>query len=169
MQWLEGLGRVVTDYGKGSMEFQLGNKTVILKSGTDEKTQEVGIRSLERMMGKGARCYAIRIEPRRNDQEQKGGNEHPEIKQILSDYSSVLCAPQGLPPRREFDHHIPLRDEAQPVNVHPYRYAHFQKEEIERQVCEMLKQGLIRPSTSPFSSPVLLVRKKDGSWRFCTD
>ena len=53
--------------------------------------------------------------------------------------------------------------------MRPYHYAYFQKAEIEKQVQEMLDEELILPSTIPFSSPVLLVKKKYGTWRFCTD
>jgi len=48
-------------------------------------------------------------------------------------------------------------------------YSPLHKTEIERQVKELLQAGLIDHSSSPFASPVLLVQKKDGSWRFCVD
>lgn len=67
------------------------------------------------------------------------------------------------------DHHINLKECTEHINVRPYRYAYFQKAEIEEQIHDMLKLGLIRASTSPFSSPLLLVKKKDSSRRFCTD
>lgn len=90
----------------------------------------------------------------------------PEIDSVLKQFPTIFDEPDRLPPNRDSDHHVELIPGAQPVNVNPYRYPHFQKNEIERLTAEMLQQGLIRPSTSPFSSPVLLVRKKDGSWRF---
>lgn len=77
--------------------------------------------------------------------------------------------PTGLPPSREQDHSIHLHPGAQPMNVKPYRYPYFQKQVMEQLVAEMLKEGVIRPSTCPFSLPVLLGRKKDGTWRFCVD
>ncbi|RVW63154.1 Transposon Ty3-I Gag-Pol polyprotein [Vitis vinifera] len=49
------------------------------------------------------------------------------------------------------------------------RHTFHGKVEIERMVVKILCSGLIRPSTSPFSSPVLLVKKVDGSWRFCVN
>ena len=92
-----------------------------------------------------------------------------ELDALLRKYQQVFQTPNTLPPPRTHDHCIPLEPGSGPVSVRPYRYPHVQKNEIERAVREMLATGIIRPSFSPFSSPVLLVKKKDGSWRFCVD
>lgn len=55
------------------------------------------------------------------------------------------------------------------MNVRPYHYPYFQKQEIERQVDDMLRRQLIRPSRSLYSSPILLIKKKDDTWRFYVD
>jgi hypothetical protein len=95
--------------------------------------------------------------------------QHPTIQQLLSEYDHLFATPTELPPRRAANHQINLVPGAQPVRVHPYHYSPIQKNEIEEQLKEMLQNGVVRPSTSSFASPVLLVRRKDGSWRFCID
>lgn len=94
---------------------------------------------------------------------------HPDITCILHDYADVFAEPTTLRPQRVIDHKIPLKMGSEPVHVRPSRQPYLQKNEIEKIVKEMLEAGIIRPSVSPFSSPVLLVKKKDQSWRMCVD
>jgi len=53
--------------------------------------------------------------------------------------------------------------------VRPYRYPALQKDVIKQTVKEMPEAGVVRPSQSPYSSPIVLVKKKDGTWRRCVD
>lgn len=93
----------------------------------------------------------------------------PEIQNLLDKFTKVFDEPQGLPPLRPQNHKIPLMSGSQPVNQRGYRVPYIQKADIEKQVKEMLAQGIIQESTSPYASPVILVKKKDGSWRMCID
>lgn len=87
----------------------------------------------------------------------------------MEEFGALFEELKGLPPSRSHDHAIRLKTGSGPPNIRPYSYPHYQKNEIKRIEREMLEVGIIQPSTSHFSSPVLLVRKKDGSWRFCVD
>jgi len=84
----------------------------------------------------------------------------PKITILLHTYAHVFKVPSTLPPQRGQDHAIPLQPGASPVKVRPYKYPHTQKEQIEKMVHEMLQQGIIQPSNSLFSSPILLVKKE---------
>jgi hypothetical protein len=94
---------------------------------------------------------------------------HPLLANLLQQHSNIFDEPQGLPPARPCDHRIHLPPDTAPVAVRPYRYPQLQKDKLERQVAVMLAQGIIQISTSPFSAPVLLVCKADGTWRFCIE
>ena len=66
------------------------------------------------------------------------------------------------------EHKIETGD-AVPVKQLPRRLPNSLRTVVEDQVEEMLENNIIRPSNSPWSSPIVLVRKKDGTWRFCID
>jgi hypothetical protein len=101
------------------------------------------------------------------DNSEKEGQER--MERLLSEHEVVFVEPRELPPPRSHNHRIILQKGYGPVNVKPYRYPFHKKTEIEEQVKDMLGRGIIRPSNSPYSSPVLLVKKKEGTWRMCVD
>ena len=91
------------------------------------------------------------------------------VQEILEQYKDLFEEPSGLPPVRQCDHSIPTEDSANPPNVRPYRMPHKQKNIVEELVKNMLKNSEIQQSNSPYSSPAILVMKKDKSWRLCVD
>ncbi len=59
--------------------------------------------------------------------------------------------------------------DAPPIRQNPYRLPFAKRQQVEESIAEMLRDGIIRPSTSPWASPITLVPKKDGSTRICAD
>nr|KYP71834.1 Retrotransposable element Tf2 [Cajanus cajan] len=172
VEWLATLGKVTTDWKKQIMEFNYEGKKIQLKGEVNlgrvfeslfcflnQEVQEINGVMWPSNIQKAKGCEGEGL-----TDEQEG-----RLQRILQNFSEVFLEPKGLPPKRTKEHVIVLKQGAEPVNVRPYRYPHYQKEEIERQVDELLKFGVIRPSTSAYSSPVILVRKKDHTWRMCVD
>ncbi|XP_052204119.1 uncharacterized protein LOC127809399 [Diospyros lotus] len=145
VQWLSQLGKVAFDYKRLTMEFTLGDQQVCL-SMQPGHSHVVKRNEIQKLIRAGGECYAIQVATQPRSQEDFPTATDPQreeiatdIQEVLADFPLVLQEPTTLPPSRACDHRITLIDEQQPVNVPPYRYAHHQKDEIERQVKEMLK------------------------------
>ncbi|XP_019237377.1 PREDICTED: uncharacterized protein LOC109217575 [Nicotiana attenuata] len=166
--WMATLGPVITNYATREFGFTLNGLRTTWKGDCPTDTQVIQLHSLRRMAATDAISSFFRLEMV-TEEVPDTREAAVELVALLSKFEDVFQRPTSLPPSRDQDHQIHLAPGAQPVNVKPYRYPHFQKQVMEQLVADMLREGLIQPSTSPFSSPVLLVRKKDGTWRFCVD
>nr|ABA96965.2 retrotransposon protein, putative, Ty3-gypsy subclass [Oryza sativa Japonica Group] len=95
----------------------------------------------------------------------------PVVTNLLQEYEDVFPAeiPLGLPPMRGIEHQIDLIPGASLPNRAAYRTNPEETKEIQRQVQDLLDRWYVRQSLSPCVVPVILVPKKDGSWRMCVD
>ncbi|XP_071939935.1 uncharacterized protein [Coffea arabica] len=93
------------------------------------------------------------------------------ITNLLQEYQDIFPEdiPNGLPPLRGIEHQIDFIPGSSLPNKAPYRTNPEETKEQQRQVEELLGKGWIQESLSPCAVPVLLVPKKDGGWRMCTD
>ena len=88
--------------------------------------------------------------------------------ELLTEYQDVVSFSGRLGCTNLIEYKIDI-DRTYPVHVKPYRSSEQQRNDMIEQTKSLLKQGVIEESRSAWSSPILLVRKKDQSWRFVID
>jgi len=89
---------------------------------------------------------------------------------VVQDFGDVFPEEvPGLPPSREVEFSIDRVPGTGLVSMAPYRMAPAELVELKKQIEDLMEKQFIRPSTSPWGAPVLLVKKKDGSSRLCVD
>ncbi|KAA0040679.1 Ty3/gypsy retrotransposon protein [Cucumis melo var. makuwa] len=174
MQWLYSFGVTICDWKNLTLTFYDNEKQICVKGDPSLTKARVSLKNLvktweEHDHGYLIECRSIEVAELKTFHKEEKEETEEKLTPILNQFSNVFEWPEKLPPRRSIEHQIHLKEGTNPVNVRPYRYAYHQKEEMEKLVNEMLVSGIIRPGASSYSSPVLLVKKKDGSWRFCID
>ena len=97
-------------------------------------------------------------------------HDYPELKQplinLLNHFRDVVALPgEPLGKTHMTEHHIKLKPNTNPVYIPAYRLPHSQREIVDKQIEELLAQGVINHSKSPWNSPLFLVPKKDGTYR----
>jgi hypothetical protein len=169
VDWLKKHGLVTGDWIQKTLRITNVGRRVTLQGVQATPTQAVRELPVEQLVkwSKGNEIWAlVVVHP---DEQVQVQTVPGEVQQVLSEFSNIFAEPNSLPPSRAYDHAITLKPDAAPFNARPYRYSPEHKTEIEKQVSQMLAAGIITQSMSPFASPVLLILKKDGSWRFCID
>ena len=89
-----------------------------------------------------------------------------ELRGVLAEFAETMTS---VPGRTTLAEHRLDVGTARPIRMPPYRLPYAYRELVREELRDMEQSGVIEPSTSEWASPVVLVKKKDGSMRFCVD
>lgn len=164
------LGDRRANWGKLRLSWHIGNTWVTIHGDPEMCREQVSFRFMERVIRYTGVAYFLELSVLfdHNEPQDLSTVVHA-MKTVMESYESVFQMPNQLPPARNREHAITVQEGTSPINLRPYRHSFRHKNEIEKLVKEMLDSQIICPSISPYSSPVLLVKKKDGGWRFLVD
>jgi len=87
------------------------------------------------------------------------------VDKVMEEYSDIFSSPTGVPLHCQVKHPIDMTPDALLPNGPVYRHSLLENEEIKWQIQELLHKGHIRPNSSICGSPIVLVEKKDGTWK----
>ena len=89
-----------------------------------------------------------------------------ELLSLLGEFSDVMCS---IPGKTNIAVHHIHTGTGQPIRLPAYRLPHAFRDQVKKELKEMLEAGIIEHSSSEWSFPKVVVRKKDGSLRICVD
>ncbi|XP_074303229.1 uncharacterized protein LOC141637663 [Silene latifolia] len=129
----------------------------------------IGERDVERAIDSGELVFLLVA--KENSSSNVVLQENDRVEKLLTEFSDVFPdeLPAGLPPIRGIEHQIDLIPGSSLPNKAAYRCNPEETKELQKQIDELMARGYVRESISPCAVPVLLVPKKDGSWRMCVD
>ncbi|MCO5564301.1 hypothetical protein L7F22_017961 [Adiantum nelumboides] len=128
----------------------------------------VKAKQLMKRLWKGLSIYVLKLnKPKKESKDKETKEREPEW---LSEFSDVFLEElTGLPLTRELVHDITLVLEAHPIAKSPYKTSLSEALELKNQLTQLLEQGFIRPSVSPWGAPILFQKNKDRTFRLCID
>ena len=95
--------------------------------------------------------------------------EKQKLAQLLTQYQDIFMEPNGkLGQTNIAEHEINTANHG-PIKIPPRRIPIFKRELVDQELDKMIEQEIVEPSDSPWSAPICLVKKKDGTCRFCID
>ncbi|KAJ0851953.1 putative nucleotidyltransferase, Ribonuclease H [Helianthus annuus] len=178
VQWLATLGDIVWNFTDLTMKFKVDEKEYVLKGTENNKMKVCSSDRMATMLNSmtgvvQSQIFALQLS-QMEGQTSFGSNvsetvSDENLQAVIREYDDVFQVPKSLPPQRSCDHQITLVNVSKPINLRSYRYQALQKDVIEKMTQELLDSGVIRSSKSSFAAPVVLVKKKDGTWRMCVD
>ena len=98
------------------------------------------------------------------EQQQNG-----ELNDLLTQYKDLFAKTMADLRQTDIGEHVIITENVPPIKRSAYRAAPKENEFIKSEIDEMLQQGLVQPSKSPWSFPVVIVKKKNGKLRFCVN
>ena len=98
--------------------------------------------------------------------DQLSSVQQDEVKSLLQDHADVLTTVPGYTDQEE---HTITTTTSEPVRTKPYPLPYSQREVVAKEINDMLRMNIIRPSKSPYAAPPVLIQKPDGSIRFCVN
>ncbi|MCO5610812.1 hypothetical protein L7F22_065053 [Adiantum nelumboides] len=171
MPWFYNHKEVLENFNKKITLENRGRKIVLDVKLKGESIPLVSALAVPRLMKQHISAYLIYVKEKDETESSNLSSLDVSRRAFLDEYADCFSGalPGQLPHERPEDHSVYLITGSVAPNKPPYRVSTAQQEEIMTQVNKLLQKGDIQPSSSPFFSPMLLVQKKDGSWRMCVD